>query len=418
MRRGSIPLYGWLTAEAISMLGTRVSMIAIPWLVLVTTGSATKTGLVAAAELTPLVIFKATGGPLVDRVGPRRMAITADLLSMVTVGLIPVLHHADRLGFPVLLLLVAAGGALRGPGDVAVGAMIPSLTDRAGVPLERVTGLSSAIERGSTMVGAAIAGGLVATAGAANAVAVDAVSFGVCAVILMLTTRGIGLASRPAPAEAAPEPTSYLTELRGGWDFLRREPVLMSLCLMIAVTNLLDLAWSVVLMPVWARESGAGVAALGLVFAVWGGASMIGSLVAAAYGTRLPRFTTYVVAFLITGLPRFVLFALGVPLWMILAMCVVGGCASGFLNPVLGAVEFERIPRDLVGRVTALTSAICWSLMPLGAVLGGVLVTGVGLDPALLVVGLCYFAATMAPTFLPSFRGMNRSVQLSEPVTV
>ena len=70
-----IPLYGWLTAEAISLLGTRVSMIAIPWLVLVTTGSATQTGLVAAAELTPLVISKATGGPLVDRVGPRRAAI-------------------------------------------------------------------------------------------------------------------------------------------------------------------------------------------------------------------------------------------------------------------------------------------------------------------------------------------------------
>ena len=413
-----IPLYGWLTAEAISLLGTRVSMIAIPWLVLVTTGSATRTGLVAAAELTPLVIFKATGGPLVDRVGPRRMAITADLLSMVTVGLIPLLHHSERLTFPLLLLLVAAGGALRGPGDAAVGAMVPSLSDSAGVPLERVTGLASAIERGSTMIGAAIAGGLVATAGAANAVAVDAVSFGVCAVLLMLTTRGVGLASRPAPAVPGEQPASYLSELRDGWDFLRHDPVLMSLCLMIAVTNLLDLAWSAVLLPVWARESGAGVAALGLVFAVWGGSSMVGSLVAAAYGTRLPRFATYVVAFLITGLPRFVLFALGVPLWMILAMCVVGGCASGFLNPVLGAVEFERIPRELVGRVTALNSAICWSLMPLGGILGGLLVTGMGLDPALLVVGLCYFAATMAPAFLPSFRGMNRPVEVREAVRV
>jgi MFS family permease len=145
---------------------------------------------------------------------------------------------------------------------------------------------------------------------------------------------------------------------------------------------------------------------------------MVGSLVAAAYGTRLPRFATYVVAFAITGLPRFVLFALGVPLWAIVAMCLVGGCASGFLNPVLGAVEFERIPRALVGRVTALTSAICWSLMPLGGVLGGVLVTGIGLDPALLVVGLCYFAATMAPAFVPSFRGMDRRTAVPEPVSV
>ena len=146
---------------------------------------------------------------------------------------------------------------------------------------------------------------------------------------------------------------------------------------------------------------------------------MLGSLVAAAYGTRLPRFTTYLVAFLITGLPRFVLFALGVPLWAILAMCVVGGCASGFLNPVLGAVEFERIPRALVGRVTALNSAICWSLMPLGGVLGGLLVSGIGLSTrAAAWSGSRYFAATMAPALLPSFRGMNRPAAEREPVSV
>jgi MFS family permease len=412
-----VPLYGWLTAEAVSLLGTRVSMIAIPWLVLVTTGSATRTGLVAAAELTPLVIFKATGGPLVDRVGPRRMAITADLLSMVSVGLIPLLHSTGHLTFPVLLVLVAIGGALRGPGDAAVGAMIPGLVASAHVPFERATGLASAIERGATMIGAALAGGLVATIGAADAVAVDATSFGVCAVVLLVTTRGLderGVGGLDRPDDLPK--TSYLGELRAGWDFLRHDAVLMSLCLMIAVTNLLDLAWSAVLLPVWARDSGAGVGALGLVFSVWGGASMLGSFVAAAYGTRLPRFTTYVVAFLVTGLPRFVLFALGVPLWAILAMCVVGGCASGFLNPVINAVEFERIPPPLVGRVTALSGAMCWSMMPLGGVLGGVLVSGIGLDPALLVVGLCYFAATMAPALMPRFREMDRAVQ-PQPVT-
>src|SRR4051794_10732267 len=418
-----LPLYGWLTAEAISLLGTRVSMIAIPWLVLVTTGSPTQTGLVAVAEITPMVAFKAVGGPLVDRVGPRRMAITADVLSMVAVGLIPLLHGADHLTFPLLLGLVAIAGALRGPGDAATTALVPALVERAEVPYERATGLASAIERGSTMVGAALAGGLVAAIGPANAVAVDALSFGLCAVLLVVTTRSLeGAAAHGTgetePRETEPRETSYAAELREGWDFLRRDPVLMSLCVMVAVTSLLDLAWSAVLLPVWARESGAGVAAGGLVFSVWGGASMIGSVVAAAYGTRLPRFATYLVAFLVTGLPRFVLFALGVPLWAILAMCVVGGCFSGFLNPVLGAVQFERIPRAMVGRVTSLSNALCWSLMPFGGLLGGLLVSRYGLDPAIMIVGLAYFVTTMAPALLPSFRGMNRPVpaEVREPV--
>jgi MFS family permease len=416
-----IPLYGWLTAEAISVLGTRISMIAIPWLVLITTGSATQTGLVAFAELTPMVLFKACGGPLVDRVGPRRLAIAADMLSLAAVGLISLLHHTGALTFPILLGLVAIAGALRGPGDAATTAMIPTLVERAAVPYERATGLASAIERGATMVGAAIAGGLVATVGPANAVAVDAASFGVCALLLLLTTRsleerGRDTLDRPASAESAAGKarTSYAAELRDGWNFLRRDPVLMSLAVMVAVTNLLDLAWSAVLLPVWARDSGAGVGAVGLVFSVWGGASMLGALVAAAYGTRLPRFATYLVAFLITGLPRFVLFALGVPLWVILAMCVIGGASSGFLNPVLGAVTFERIPREMVGRVTALNSALCWSLMPLGGVLGGLLVSGIGLSPAMLVVGFAYFAVTMSPALIPSFRGMNRQVAPAE----
>ena len=72
------PLYGWLTAEAISLTGTRVSMVALPWFVLTTTGSATKTGLVALAEMLPLVVLKVLGGPVIDRVGARRVAITCD----------------------------------------------------------------------------------------------------------------------------------------------------------------------------------------------------------------------------------------------------------------------------------------------------------------------------------------------------
>ncbi|WP_405070626.1 MFS transporter [Kribbella sp. NBC_01510] len=444
-----VPLYGWLTAQAISLLGTRVSMIAIPWLVLTTTGSPTRTGLVAFAEITPMVLLKAFGGPLVDRVGPRRMAINADVLSFLAVGMIPLLHHTGALTFPILLGLVAVAGALRGPGDAAGTALIPALVERAGVPYERATGLSSAIERGATMIGAAIAGGLVVAVGAANAVAVDAVSFAVCAVVLVLATRGLvdgspdrhevvetvapeptsyvapeptssvapesaSSVAEPAVASSVAERTSYAMELRAGWRFLRGDAVLTSLCVMVAVTNLLDLAWSSVLLPVWARDSGAGAGAVGLVFSVWGGASMLGSVVAAAYGARLPRFATYLVAFLITGLPRFVLFALGVPLWAILAMCAIGGLSSGFLNPVLGAVQFERIPREMVGRVTSLTSALSWSLMPLGGVLGGILVSGIGLSPAQLTIGLAYFAATMAPALIPSFRGMNRQQPAAE----
>ena len=67
-KRYRAPLVAFLVANVVSICGTRVSAIAIPWFVLVTTGSPVKTGIVALAEMGPLVLVKAVGGPLIDRV--------------------------------------------------------------------------------------------------------------------------------------------------------------------------------------------------------------------------------------------------------------------------------------------------------------------------------------------------------------
>jgi MFS family permease len=401
------PLYGWLTAEAISLTGTRISMIALPWFVLTTTGSATKTGLVALAELAPLVLLKVLGGPIIDRVGPRRISIGCDLASVLVVGSIPLLHALGWLSFPLFLGLVAVAGALRGPGDAAKHALVPLLVQKAGVPMERATGLASTVERSASMLGAALAGGLVAWVGPANALVVDAASFGLAAVVLAWSTRS--LASRPEPAMMAAEPPApYLTELHEGWDFLRRDPVLFGIAVMVAVTNLLDLAYAGLLVPVWAKESGSGAGAIGLLFAVFAGASVVGSMAAAAWGERLPRFRVYLFAFLICGAPRFFILGFDMPVWVVLGFAVVSGFGSGFINPVLGAVMFERIPQPLMGRVTSLTGAMCFALMPFGGLLGGVLVGQFGLTAALLLCGAAYFIATTAPAVDPRWRDMDR----------
>jgi MFS family permease len=406
MRR---PLYGWLVSDAVSLTGTRISMIAIPWFVLTTTGSATQTGLVAFAEMFPLVLTKVLGGPVIDRLGARRVAITCDVGSFLTVGLVPLLHALDWLTFPLLLAIVALAGALRGPGDAAKDSLTPAIVAAAKVPMERATGLASAVERGAGMIGFALAGALVVAIGPAAALAVDAASFLVGAAILAWATVGL---PRPDQAENPHEsPARFWQSLHEGWAFLRGEPVLLGLSLMIAVTNLLDLAWSAVLAPVWAIETGNGAGRLGLVFAVFAGSSAVGSLAAAAWGDRLPRFRTYLLAYLICGLPRFLVMAADSPLWLIMLIMVIGGVASGFLNPILGAVFFERIPSGLVGRVSSLSTSMCYALMPLGGLVGGALITGVGLSPALVIVGFAYLATTMAPAFVPSFRQMNRQSQ-------
>ena len=405
---GSGALWGWLASDTVSLVGTRLSMIAVPWLVLVTTGSPVLTGLVAFAEMAPYVVLKALAGPVVDRLGARRVAVAADLVSVVVVGAVPLLHAVDLLTYPVLLTLVTLTGAVRGPGDAAKHALVPAVVAASGVTLERATGLQGAGERLASTVGAAAAGALVAAVGPATALAVDAVSFGVSALLLVRT---VPAATTTGTGTDGDTGTPYLTRLREGWDFLRREPVLLAMTGMVAVTNLLDAALTTVLVPVWARETGGGAGVLGLWFGSFSAAAIAGSLVASAYGDRLPRYPLYVGAFLLAGPPRFLLLALDVEtdlgLPVVVGVVLVAGFACGFINPVLGAVLFERVPARLTGRVTALEGAVCWSLLPFGGLLGGLLVGQVGLSAALVAVGAAYLVVTLSPLALPAWRTLD-----------
>ncbi|MFE7192928.1 MFS transporter [Kitasatospora sp. NPDC057541] len=408
------PLAGVLTAMAISLTGTRVSAIALPWFVLATTGSATMTGVVAFVELAPYVLVKAFTGPVIDRLGPRVVSWTTDAVSAVAAGLVPLLHGLGLLPFWLLLVMVAVIGAARGPGDLAKEVMVPEAADRARVPLERATGLAGVVERLATTLGPAVGGALVALLGPMAGLTANALGFALGSLaIAVALPRGTGRAAvpAPAPAEAAEDgpAAGYWQLFREGFAFLRREPLLLTIILTIALTNLLDAAFLAVLVPVWARESGGGPAAIGLTGTAWGVAAVAGSLIAAAVAHRLRRRTVFFVGFLLCGAPRFVVLALDVPMSVVVAVFVVSGFGSGFLNPILGAVFFERVPRHLLGRVNALSDSLAWAGIPLGGLLAGATVTTVGLIPVLLVCGGLYFVITTLSGLRPEWREMDRT---------
>ncbi|MET9271351.1 MFS transporter [Kribbella sp. NPDC003557] len=387
------PLAAFLVANVVSICGTRVSAIAIPWFVLITTGSPVKTGLVAMAEMAPLVVVKAMGGPLIDKVGARRISIVADTASTAVVALVPLLHTLGFLHFPTLLVLVAVAGALRGPGDAAKSTLIPDIARAARVPLERVTGLESTTERLAGFFAYALAGGLITLVGSVNALWIDAASFGVCAALI---ARWIPKYATQAPKEEQ----GYGHRLLEGWTFLRTDKLLLPLVVMIAVTNLLDAATSTVLLPVWIKEHGYGPGHTSLILTSFAVTATLFALLASAIGDRIPRKLVFTVAFLIAGAPRFVAMATDVPIWSLMAVYAVGGIGAGFINPVLGAIQIERIPGHLLGRVNSLSNAACWTGVPLGGVVAGAAVTAVGLAPALLAGGVIYLIATMSPVLI------------------
>lgn len=409
MTVASTPMWGLATANAISMCGTRLSQIAIPWLVLTTTGSASRAGVVAFAELTPMVLMQALGGPMIDRVGARRAAIIADLASALAIAAIPLLHVIGGLSFPVLVGLVALTGLARGPADAGHHALIPDVVAHTGQATERVTGLVGTTDRLASLVGAGAGGLVIAALGAPNAIALNAAAFALSALVLATTTTALRPSPRPTVPDQGeqPNPASYRQELLDGFAFLRRDRLLLRIFIMVAVTNMLDQGYSSVLLPVWGQTSGQGPAGIGLIGACMGGAGLIGSLLATWIGPRLPRYRVYVIGFFLAGPVRMGGLALGLPLPGLGAVNLVSGLGAGFVNPVLGALQFERIPPHLMGRVSAAGLATSWALMPLGGVLAGYLTLHITLAGSLFTFAALYLAAVAVPALSHQWRSMN-----------
>ncbi|RSN11783.1 MFS transporter [Nonomuraea sp. WAC 01424] len=406
--RGSLrPMAGLLAAMTVSLTGTRVSALALPWFVLTTTGSAAQTGLVAFAEMAPYVLVKALTGPLVDRVGPRRISWAGDVLSAAAAGAVVLLHALDLLPLGTLIALVAVVGAARGPGDLAKEIMVPEAAERGRVPLERATGLMGVTERLAQTLGPAAGGAVVALLGPLASLGISVTCFALGSVIVAWALpRGMG--HRAAAQEGQEGQDGYWRRFGQGFTFLRGEPLLLSVIVMVGVTNLLDAAFSQVLAPVWAKESGYGPAMVGLNSSVMGLTAVGGSLVAAAVAHRMRRRPVFFVAFLLAGPSRFLVLALDVPVWAIVAVFAVGGFAGGFLNPILGAISYERVPRRLLGRVNALSDSLAWAGIPLGGLVGGVAVAAAGLAPVLFAGGAAYALTTSLTGLRPEWREMDR----------
>ena len=152
-KSGRRAIYLLFTANTISLIGNQLTLIAIPWFVPETTGSAAQTGLTAFFNFLPIVIAGFFGGAIVDRLGYKRMSIVANIASGITVAFVPLLFGLGLLPFWLLLVLVFLSSLLDAPGSTARAALVPELAEAAAMPLERASSLLQIVERASGLVG-------------------------------------------------------------------------------------------------------------------------------------------------------------------------------------------------------------------------------------------------------------------------
>ena len=237
------PLIVLLAANGFSSMGNVFTMLAVPWFVLQTTGSAALTGVASAASALPLVISATVAGPLADRVGPRRASVLSDLASGLIVVTIPALFLSAGLGYGVLLVLLFVRWLLATPGDTSRRAMIPDLAAPGGVAIERAAAAYDGVRRGATLVSAPLAGVLLAWLGPAPLLFADGAAFLASAILL---GSGVPRVRHDDGGEAV---SGYLHRLGEGLAFQWRERLLRSAVAIILVTNMLDIGLDQVLCP-------------------------------------------------------------------------------------------------------------------------------------------------------------------------
>ncbi|HZW41225.1 MAG TPA: MFS transporter, partial [Agromyces sp.] len=278
--RRRLPVFALFAAQLFSLSGNAIALIAIPIIALTETGSPLAAGVAGVFATVPLVIGGAFGGVLVDRFGYRVSSVVADVASGVTVVAIPVLAATVGMHFGVLLALVFLGGLLDAPGDTAKTAIMPDLAALARMPLARAAGVQSTVQRTATMVGAGIAGALVAIAGPMPALVVDAAGFALSAALVAL------LVPRQAEASVADAAEHSGGGFVAGIRFIAASPLLRAIVLLVTLTNAIDAAGMTVLKPVYATRVLGEPALLGFMLGCFAAGALSGSALFAAFGHR------------------------------------------------------------------------------------------------------------------------------------
>lgn len=398
-----------LAVQVVSRIGNVVTTITVPFAVLARGGSATDVGIAAFMATVPIVLGGPFGGALVERVGFVRSSVASDVISGLTLLAMPVLAWTVGLPFWALLALVFVSGLFDTPGESARRVLLPGLATAAGVPLERAVGHFEASSRLSVLIGAPLGGTLVAVLGPMPGLACVAITFGAAALLMALTVRG---AVAPVESTEPVESQGYWRDIADGFRFCVRDPLFRLVVALVLVTNLLDAARSTTLLPLYADQQLGGAQALGLVTGVFGGAAFLGSVAFGYVAHRVPRRVVFTLCFVLAGGPSLIVPALGLGLPWMLASAALSGLAAGSINPILGAVELERIPEHMRARVFGLLGAGAWAGIPVGGLLAGLAADGVGVEATFAVVAVVYTVVTLTPLLGGSWRLMERR---SEP---
>ena len=369
-------LLGLLARDVVSMTGSQMTWVALPWFVLTTTGSPSRMAIVLAVESASIALFGFTLGNIVTKLGPRRTMLLADGVRAPLTVVIPILHWADALSFPLLLVLVAAISALITPSFSSKAALLPDLVGDDETRLTEANALLQGAGRITLLLGPPLGGALIAVIGATSVLVIDAVSFLVAFMLVATLVRGRW---EPEPHEDR--------GLAAGIRFILRDRLLRTWGTVVVISDALWLGLFAALPVLVIERYGEHPEIVGLAWGAWGGGAVLGSVVAFRFVASFDRLLVSSFGELGMIIPLWLLLVDGPPL-MLAGLMLASGLANGLVNAPIHTIVQLRTPRALRQKVWGAIIAGSAVIGPVVLLIAGPSLERVGLEETLLAIVL------------------------------
>ncbi len=379
-----------------SFIGTGMLPVALAFAVFGRGGSTSQVGFVLGAEWAPLAVFLLVGGVLADRLQRRLVMVGSDVLRAAAQGGLAVwilVGHPPLWGFLVCEAVVGTGTAFFTP---ALTGLIPEVASAE--RLQDANVFSSMAQWSGFLVGPAIGGIVVASAGAGWAVAADAITYLASALFL------IGLR---AQWQEGTGDDSFLAQLRTGWDAFRSRTWLWVVVSQFSTYGLFVFPAFFVLGAVVARNSLGGAAAWGAILAAQGAGSVIGNLAMLRIKPKRPLLVAELSMFG-WALPLASL-AARAPTGVTAGAAFVAGVSFGVFGPLWDTTMQRELPPDVLSRASAYDWFGSFVFLPIGYGLEGTVAALLGVTGALVLGAVWIGVTTVAVLTVPAVRRLQWS---------
>jgi predicted MFS family arabinose efflux permease len=383
-------LLALLASETISVTGSQMTWVALPWFVLTTTHSPGKMTLVLLSESLGLILFGLPGGTLLEKLGSRRTMILADGIRAPLTLVIPVLYWSGALSFALLLALVFVIGALSTPYFAAQRSIVPELVGEDEVLVGKANVFLQSAQRVTMLLGPATAGVLIALLNAPSVIVIDAATYVVSMLVVAVFVR---------PRRAVPVEHEQRARFFDGIRYVVRDPLLRGWMVAFVIGDAAWMAFFAAVPVLVVSDYGSNPRIVGWIFASFGVGAVLGNT--AAWRLQERREGLWIIATLVYGqaLPLWAL-VFHIPALAVMSVLFVSGIFNGLVNPSIHALLTLSSPPAIRARVMSALATVFMLSTPLGLAFAGPVLSTAGAHPVLVSFAAVQTAAMALVSWL------------------